>query len=350
MYEHLIQKKPERIAFVDIDYTLSNHPSDTSHPALLNFTLANKARQMLKKRGFLVTLTTSRTEEMLMSSKEYEISVTKYGLKRPPPKLKEHMGTYTYIPPEKMEPEGILDPDIIVSSTGAKIFVRQPQGGYLEDVQYHSQLPPANDWRKNTMDTLSHINHELHLFSFSFIEDENNFLTGKTDVYPPDYRIQISFINEANLIYFRNYLRIRYPDLFLFNESTPGKNKYSLYICPVNGKAAASVRILEQLRLPLSSEILIVGDSYTDLHEALNIPSYEITLLLVGGSRLSSFFIDPQAQSFAGEDLSEIKKSLKKIEPGIYRYEGQRTRTTCIVSDEKNPGLVGPESLIEYLT
>lgn len=351
IYQRLGSSK-DKIAFVDIDYTLSNHATDTDVPQLLDHKLTNKARQLLEQHGFLVVFVTSRTEEMLMTKHEYELSVLKYHLNRPVPLFGMKSGKRFYMPPEKFEPDGILNPDIIASCTGGKIFVHQSDGGYAEDVDYRAELAQPTAWRTQTMKQLKQVNSEKNLFSFNPIEYEENYQKGITDVFPPDYRIQISFQNFANLIEFKTIFTALESKLHSINESTPEKNKYSLYISPKKGKYEAVNRIIQSLNSLRNAdqieEILYIGDSLPDLYGGLHIDAENSTLFLVGGSRLSQYIIDPNKNDFAGDDLSEIKKYIKKNAPGMYIYQRGAKVCQIIVSDEKYPGLVGPESLIEY--
>ena len=65
---------------------------------------------------------------------------------------------------------------------------------------------------------------------------------------------------------------------------------------------------------------------------------------------MTPYLLDPKKNDFVGDDLKGIKKEMKMVSLGVYEYRHANRICTIIVSDEKYPGLVGPESLIEYLS
>ncbi len=349
-YQFITTLKEKYIAFVDVDFTLSNHKEDTDIPELLNHTLANRARSLLKEKGYITVLSTSRTEEMLMSSHAYAQSSNLYGFSRPSPRLITKNGKKEYIPPETYEPRGILDPEIMIASTGTSIMVKQQDGGYKKDTSYTALLPNPLLWRKSMMKTLDMLNQHHNLYTYAPIELESNFEDGKTNIFPPDYRIQLYFQSKEQYATFRSlFLSLHLKNTYLINESDVTKQSYSVFICAKNGKGEAANHVISSLQLPMK-EVLVVGDSLPDLLESLLIQAPHATLLLVGRSRIASFISNPQETEYAGDDFSDIKNNIQNISPGVYQLQNHNTLLSIILSDEKTPGLVGPESLIEYLS
>lgn len=343
IYFPIVDLHSKKIAFIDIDSTLSSHIEATNVQQLLDHGLTNKARKLLEEKGYIVAFITSRTEEMLMSTEGYNLSVKNYKFERPPSRFNE-----------ENTPPGTLDPNIIASSTGGKIFVRQKDGGYAEDVSYRRSSLSPFEWRTKTMNLLIKLNTNKTLFVFSSIEHIEDFHSGSSQVFPPDYRIQIQFRNPIDLTCFKKMFKKYGPELYAINDSWPQEKKYYLYISASRGKFEAVNRILDMMQpnfnMQSDLEILFVGDSLPDLYEAVFSTGKLSTLLLVGGSRLSSYISNKSMNDFAGDDLGNIKKYLLKQAKGIYTYQVDNRVCNIIVSDEKYPGLVGPESLIEYLS
>jgi hypothetical protein len=134
------RQKPLRIAFLDIDATMTGSTQTT-----------NKTRRELERLGYAVVYVTSRTEEMLMTSEVYMASRDN-GFDRPVPHLGLRNEKHIYIPTENVEPEGILNPDAIAGSTGTHILLKQEDNSYQCDFTYNNMLQTdPRTWREQTM-------------------------------------------------------------------------------------------------------------------------------------------------------------------------------------------------------
>jgi hydroxymethylpyrimidine pyrophosphatase-like HAD family hydrolase len=344
-----------KIAFIDVDGTLNAHPWDTNEKKLLNKKLTNSTISLLKKKGYICVLATSRTEEMCMSSKNFSLSKRKFNFRRPLPHIgRKPDGTRFYIRPETFYPIKMLDPLIMITSSGAKILVLQKGGGYIEDKAfYESSFPSPLQWRKQIMNLLLKLQPKFQ-FSFSSIEEEKHYFKYKTDVYPPDYRIQIIFPSKTKLQTFSHHIK-KNKGIFFVNDSNPLKNKFTGYVMPKNGKTDAINYVINKITEKQKKyKIIIIGDSFTDLQSATpidNKKNLEITFLLVGGSRLTPFLLNKKNNDFAGTDISFIKNNLFPCKKkGFYVFVGKnKEKRKIIIADEAFPETLGPESIIEFL-
>jgi len=337
IFQNIQQQSPaNKLAFIDVDHTLTANPWETEEKDLLDSRLTNQAMALLKKAGYCCILNTSRTEEMCMSSKQYMLSKQYYHFKRPAPQIgMGRDGRRFYIKPEDFYPINFLDLPIIISSSGAKISVLQNEGGYREDTDFYpAHFPSLAVWREKTISIL----HSFNLpFRLSPIESTHNYYQHVTDVFPPDYRIQLYFRSLHELIQFTQKIKSQKNNFFLTNDSDPEKQLYTLYITPKKGKYEVIEHIVNKINI---SEILIIGDSLPDLEAGLHTYSPEIkkTFLLVGGSRLTSYLIDAHKTSFAGINLNVIKKQLSSF------------KNKYIIGDLAFPKAIGPRSIIEFLS
>lgn len=340
MYYQKLRLSPvSKFAFIDIDNTLTGNGSGTGNSQLIM-----QVRKLLKKKSYLFCPTTSRTEEMMMSQKTYEKSKEIYFLKRPPPKLFFDQGLYYYKDPLLVEPLGILDGEIIISSSGSKIFVKQTNNAYQEDICFYDKaFPDPQTWRNTVTTQINNINNVKNIVKLSSIEYADRYSSGTNNVYPPDYRIQLFFTSIKDKLFFiSKLLKIKKSSkdvsintLNITYDSDPKKNKISVYLTPKNGKIDAVNHVMEHLRLDLditAPELLLVGDSWPDLEmglfSAVDIPNG--TFFLVGGSRLRNF--------------------IQTDDKGVYYYKGNGYERKVVIGDIIFPGKVGPDSLIEFLS
>lgn len=320
IYQFVRSIASNKLAFIDVDGTLTANPGDTNEKDLLDKNLTNQAITDLQKNGFTCVLNTSRTAEMCMSETQYFLSKKNYGFSRPQP----HMGMdknkkHFYIKPEKYLPKKILDLPIIISASGARIDVLQKDGGYAQDQRFYpTDFPNPLIWRKKITSFLSTLSIP---FSYSPIDSEMNYQNGITDIFPADYHIQLSFPTQTNLLHLSDEIK-KLDGVYLTDDSNPDKNIFMAYITPKNGKIDAINHVVDQLQQS-KTEILIIGDSLPDLDAGLGINApldVRITCLIVGGSCLSSSPVISQSQT-------------RKI----------------IVGDELFPRSVGPRSIVEFL-
>lgn len=233
----------------------------------------------------------------------------------------------------------------------------------------------SDKWRTNAIrilqPILKRINPTEKSIKFAPIESMLNFQEGKTDVFPPNFRIQIDASGlEQKEKLLENIRELKNnPDLepdvhkFVLNlritdDSNPDKGRFSLYVTPNGGhKARAAETITNNLCKELGItqnllDVLIAGDSFPDLAMGLyGAMGTKATFVVVGGSRLSEVLTSSQISEFAGEGLGAIKNRLKETNNnGCYKFRipifGDRT---VIVADEAFPGKKGPDSIAAYL-
>lgn len=351
-----IQKRlAPRIAFLDIDATLTGDPKDT-----------DATRLLLEKHGFCVVFVTARTEEMIMSEPVYQKSHA-LGFKRPQPHLLYRSGKYTYIPPEKIEPEGILNPDIIAGSSGTQILVRQQSGAYLIDHERNSEMVERPEiWKKRINRLIKVIDSESKLAIFSPLEDPRNFRNHLTDVYPIQYRTslmfrtcndKVAFVKKFAQVSKINKYHALTTNCRIIDDSHPQKQQFAIEITPQRGGKLNSVNhIIKTVRAMLPTnrpplEILIAGDKYQDLRMGLKAAQgAKVTYIIPGGATITEALIHKSKCTFAGEDFTNIRSQLRQQKTGRYLYgiSGAETRQV-IIGDEAYLGRIGVETIYSFL-
>jgi hydroxymethylpyrimidine pyrophosphatase-like HAD family hydrolase len=340
--------KPLRIAFLDIDLTMTGSQKTS-----------NATRRKLKQLGYAVVYVTSRTEEMLMSSVNYQRS-KEYGFDRPEPHFGVSNGKHFYIPPEKIEPSGILNPDAIAGSTGTQVMLKQKNKAYLADTVFNATLleDPAI-WRERMLSLLDEFNKDGKKAFLELYEDPENYERGLTDIYTPKYRIVVTFQSSQHKRMFRSFIhhvRLSNPNrllnLRLTDDSNPQKELFLLCITPKNGSKRRAVdHILDQVCLKAqvkrsSLHVLIAGDSIPDLDMGIKAAKgTDATFLLVGGSRLSHGIICLAKHKPFNEILEKVKESMDALKlKGYYRHQFSANRN-LIVCDEACQGKLAVESI-----
>lgn len=346
---------PVRIAFLDIDSTMTG-----------SYKTTNATRKTLEDLGYVIIFVTARTEEMLMSSKAYLLS-QKYGFNRPQPKLAIREGRYTYLPPEQVEPTGLLDPEVIAGSSGTQILIRQKTGGFAPDIFFEQGMEAAaNDWRKEMEKLIAEFNKkELRAFKAHF-ENPLNYEKGISNVYQPKYRISISFQSPKQKNAFRAFVRQSqktlkaYTNLTITDDSEPKKDLFVLYLTPRNGsktKAADFIikMITKKTGLKRSElQVLIAGDGHADFDMGIHAGhGANVTFLLAGGSRLTHALTCKRTQlDVLDSEMLRLRSLINETEnKGYYRNQLFADRN-IIICDEIYKGKREVESilsLIEYL-
>jgi hydroxymethylpyrimidine pyrophosphatase-like HAD family hydrolase len=369
---------PLRIAFFDIDSTITGDPNKV-----------NTIRDELEKKGFVVCYVTSRTEEMIMSDEQRKRSSS---FNRQPAKLGKNPETKKreIVDPQSVEPEGIIDPDIIAGSTGTSIWIKQETGGYLKDAQFETRLKTESQaWRDWVMKLRDYINQTRGVICEALpIENSQNYEGGLTDVYPPNFRVQLTFKDlEAKQTFIKIIKEIKLANssdkiklpangidqsilenilnLRITDDSNPDKNRFSVYLTPLKGyKTRAVEQVVNQLTQLLQInrkdlEVLIAGDSFPDLGMGLyGGLETNATFLIVNQSRLAKGLTTESTQSFAGEGISAIKRRLALIpeNKGWYIFkipnpnaESQPRTRTVIIGDEAFPGISNQDSILKIL-
>lgn len=356
---------PLRIAFFDIDSTITGDRNKM-----------DQIRQKLEDNGYVVAFVTSRTEEMIMTKEEQKKSPT---LKRPTAQLgKDEQGKRVAVDPRDVEPKGLLDPDIIAGATGSRVLIKQKNGGYQVDNNFEVQMKAeSKTWRKGVMSLLDYINKEKHLCQAIPIEYEENFAKKETDVFPPDFRIQVNFPDlsvkqefmqriqqfklskkldllsqglEASAV--ENILNIRITD-----DSKPSENRFSAYLTPTRGyKARAEEEIVKNVCQQMDIkredlELLIAGDSFPDLGMGLyGGINTQATFILANGSRLTKPLLEKEIKEFSGVGLTEIKNRLNQISPGSYEFKPPLFKPRkVVICDEAYPGMSNQDSILAFL-
>lgn len=360
-------KATKKVAFVDIDSTITSSDPE----------IQLQARQKLEAQGYAVVFVTARTYEMQISDQERQMSP---DLVRPSAQMarNQESGKLTAVDPESLTGmKGLLDPDAIVDSTGTHIAIRQKEGGYKADRQYVEKMKMESaEWRNFSQRLVDIINAEKEVCTVKPFEKVGAYEAGETDVYLPDFRMQIEFSDlekkqtfvakvKELMLQSRETITSQHDDNFytmlhhlrLTDESKPSSNIYSLYLMPKSGTKQRSVEaivrnITEATNLPREElELLIVGDGFPDLamglYGGLNTKA---TFLVVGGSRLTPALTEPDISEFAGEGFRSIKNRMIAQGEGFYSFKPPLyQKRQIIIGDQAFPGTKAPKTIIAYL-
>ncbi len=365
LQERKSEKHPLRIAFFDVDSTITGDREKT-----------NLIRKKLEDLGYVVVFVTSRTEEMIMSKEQQEKSSS---LKRPMAQLgKDEQGKRVTIDPKDVEPEGVLDPDIIAGSTGSRVLVKQKEGGYQVDTGFELQMKMESEaWRTGIIKLINYINKEKLFCQPIPIEDAQNFAKRETDVFPPNFRIQVNFPNLESYQQFlekiNQFKLTKRSDLLsqgldassvenvlnlkITDDSKPTQKKFSAYLTPTHGyKARAEEEIVKQVceRLKIGREdleILIAGDSFPDLGMGLyGGLDTNATFILAGQSRLTQPLITREIDEFAGVGLKAVKNRLSQNGQGRYEFKPPLLKARkLVIGHEAYPGTSNQDSILAFL-
>ena len=356
--------KPLRMACLDVDSTLTGDRA-----------MSDGARALLEEEEYVVAFVTSRTEEMLMTRASFQASRRTRQFLRPQPHLGGSDGHRRYVSPEKHEPIGLLDGDIIAGSTGTQIMIRQKGGGYLPDRSYElGSALSSGSWREAALQLLAMLTAEGYTAEPAEIESEDNYQAGVSDVFPPEYRVQLNFQTvEEKSRFIAGLRRTRFKaresqdgwaealrNIRVTDDSNPEPGRYKVFLTPRRlSKARAVEHIVCQLCRQLDIErgrlsLLFAGDSFPDLAMGLlGGIGTDSAFLLVGGSRLAAALTREDRADFAGEGICAVRRRLiPEGKPGNYRFrppfsEGGTRR--LIVGDEAFPGTQAAESVYRYL-
>jgi hypothetical protein len=346
MYHQIIKKiqKTKKIAFLDIDLTLTGLPD-----------IQEKTRELLEKKGYSLVYVTSRPYELVLSDYAIKKSST---LTRPFAKTEFHKnGKRFHTDLNTIGAfQGLLNPDIVASTTGLELFVKQSNDEYLKDELFNVFPFTSKAWKSDVKKLLKTAAQEKLRFTVKVTEDIKNYHNHEADIAPIDYRFQIDFPGlEDKKIFIKklNDIKKAIPVFFL-DDSEPEFNIYSIYLFPKkaeNLKAEAIDYILEQITrqddIQLKNiQTLIAGDSYPDLGMILYGAKDTHGLFYISGrSRLTKCFTDPFIKNYLDMNISSWKNNLHKKKPGIYTFNER----TIYIADELFPGLWGAESLYQFL-
>jgi len=355
---------PLRLAFLDIDETISGTPAEQT-----------QVRKLLDDKGYVTIFVTSRSAEMVMSTDAYGKS--KHELQRPEPKLGKNDSGRTVAFADTLSVETALyDPDIIISSTGTDILTRQENGSYSQDKIFRkNELRASKEWRNDTLKVLQHIDPDDELFRLSYIESEQNYEDGTSYVYPHDLRIRVEFTGKDDeavkqqkaelktklqeIAKISPELKEHVNNIRLTDESNPKKGKYASYITPIQGSKAHGVdyaidQICQQLHIKRSElEVLIAGDSMPDLEMGMKAgKGTNVRFIVPGGARIQSLFTETEPITlFAGEETALQRSALTETpQRGIFRYDGANdSEREIVLAGDVFPETVAASSIIAFL-
>lgn len=309
-------KKYKKIAFLDIDLSLTGEPEVQSN-----------IRTSLEDQNFAIVFVTSRPCELLLSNQSLNNSP---AICRPQTKtmVSEDGKRYHIDLAENQDFKGLIDPDAIAGTTGMHIYVKSKKNNYLQDQSYYPlDINPSN-WRKKVFELF--IKLRLDTSNLNEIEVEGEYEKNKTDIAPPDFRIQLNFNDLESKLEFEKSLSTADKDfaLYVLDDSEPENHVYSIYLFPIN---AATLKkdavdhifnnVCQSTKLnPKDIEVLIVGDSFPDLAMGLDgAQNAKATFFIPSGSRLTSIFTN-NVNEFAGIDVTQYTAHIQKTEKGKYIY------------------------------
>lgn len=358
-----------RIACMDIDSTLTGEPA-----------VADAVRDELERRDIVVGFNTSRTEEMILSSSAFAAASRDGAFCRPQPQLAQRGPTAPgwggerreSVPPEDVEPRGILDGDFIAASSGTRLLVKQVDGRYLVDRAYEGRYGVSpEDWRDRTLAVLRALWSRGVPGELAEIEDPENYRLGRTDIFPPLFRVQVNFdaLEEkrrfegelAETARTGRSLAHAASSLWITDDSHPGEGRWKVFVTPRGGTKAHAAEWLvarlsekaEMCRRRL--QILYTGDSFPDLEMGLfGGLGTDATLLLAGGSRLVEALTSESSETFAGRSLRAYRQRLRRTDiPGAYRFRlpcGRCGERGLLIGDRLYPGTTAVESVLRHVT
>lgn len=358
--EKIISKSSIKIAFLDIDSTLTGDPE-----------IIAQTRSLLEQKKYIIVFVTSRTEEMLMSSLSYNLTIKQGFFDRPSPNLLQQNDHYTYIIPEKHIPKGLLDPDIIAASSGTQILVKQSSGAFIQDEKYQNNFDQdSGSWRTKTIQTIDIINKLAgkQLAHLALIDQPDAYQQGVINVAPPRFRIEIIFHKANDMQKFLIILEkllcsykkeiVQLANMSFTDDSKPESGKYVFYVTPKNSGKTEAVNIIAQsicnaYQIETSKlNLLFAGDSFPDLIMGLTaFPQATSEFLVVGGSRLTKPLSDANITSFAYQNLTPTKQMLQQTTTqGYFNIKSHAAKRTLILGELAFPNRKAVESVHSYLT
>jgi hypothetical protein len=339
---------PPKIALLDIDDTLTGNPK-----------AQQAVRNELDEQRYTVVFISSRPYELMLSDGSIKKSSS---LVRFPSKAgKNESGKRYHIDlTELTQFRGLLDPDIVIGTTGIDILIRQKNGEYLKDKKYIDSIGMnAADWRKKVINLLGCIDSKSSHFRFRPIEKAKNYDEDLVDVSPPEYRIQIDFKRETDKKLLVNKLTKLIKEglsipLEFIDDSDPAKNRFSLYFFPFNGlhiKSAAADYVLDRIERELEigktdMQVFIAGDSIPELYMGLySAKKSSVQFFIPTGARITNIFLEKNNYDFVGIDITKIKKNLLQKSEGVYIFNNRNIYIGDILFPRTSPA----ESVLSFL-
>lgn len=384
----MVLKKRKRVAVLDVDGTMMRKDMKDNGGTPEELAAARYVREYFERHGWVYTIATAQTVEMIMSQATYEASVTR-GFKRPRPNLGGIPGNRTYVPPEGFPCRAsFTDPDIIMSM-GTGCYPRLSDG-YVEDIGFKKKL--GLRWREGAIKLLrlaSEEGAEDLMRYLAPIESEENYHAGITDVFPLDYRIQLEFNDPSaspeeneyrkNAAKFRIQSMVRELRNFLTlpgisdtdrkeilddfgdiidnlrvgDESRPPENHFQNYLMPelASKRDMVDDQLAKLSQGDMLDSLVIAGDMTPDLEAGCLAGNAKDSLfILVGGSPLSPYFrrgSNHFGMGYAGESLDWMHENLVQTEREgfeLFKQPGRPDRLV-IFGDIAYPGRIGPETI-----
>lgn len=382
----------QHVAVCDIDGTLMTEDMKVNGGTKSQLAAAQFVRDYFDQNGTF-TVSTAQTAEMIMSEDAYNASVRR-GFRRRRPNLGGVPGKRLYVPPQSIACRKAFTDPALIMSMGTGNFKRE-DGAYIEDLRLRKKF--GSDWRpaaKLMLESLSEHGPKNLLRFLAPIELEDNYKSGKTDVWPHDFRIQCDFVDEdmthkeleglkndtkrrilSFLELMEKYLQFEklsdnerseilvefgaiLGNLVVSDESRPDE-KLQLYLTPPDAtKEKMANEGLAQLSEGETIEHLYVfGDMPPDLPSGAFAGSKlakRATFGLAGGSPLTPYFWrggNLFGKTYAGEDIGWMRNNLEPTEREgfeIFHAEDQPPRL-FFFGDIAYPGRVGPETYEAFL-
>lgn len=383
------------LSAVDLDGTMT---SSDGEPSLKELAERREAVRLLEEGGRPRMLNTVRTFELAVSSALLEAS-HRYGVMRPKPKYgRDKDGKRIFVPLEKMSKFDYCLDAHAFNGVGTGIFLRHQSSHYVPDSGYAQQL---GDWHRDVIDYLRLVDRmdpgaRLEA-AMADINHEASYDEGKTDVFPPEYRIQLEWTahkfgkRAGELKELAKELIRKWQNLFrpkeawrsgrkridIVEENRGDEGRFIIYLVPKRSRKEHALthvirKIAEATNLvPSQYRVFGAGDTMTDVGVAFNTSvASDLTFLLAGGSRLYHF-LSPHGEHagkpYDGEDIFGLTRLLKGSETehrGVHRlmlptfdvfgekHRIKKVARTVIVGDDAFPGETGPASIaatLEYL-
>lgn len=319
------ENQPLRMAFFDVDDTWTGTANDQF-----------MVRQMLESLRFVIAVVTNRTAEMSMSWKEKNKSSASMQQRSPARFRLQPDREYEVVDPSVVPTlKGLLDPDIIIGTTGTELLLKQTTGGYQPDSTYYQRFPPSSkDWQAKIKATLNQCERNGMHFKIPVL----------SDVSSPEWRILIHPATQKDLDELLEKLRTPYSHVVHDNKVifiTPAKTSKEIAVDHV------VANILKLLNIEASVlNILFAGNSIQDAAMGFNSArGTKATFIIPGGSSLYHELQQPDLAFMRHEMTTSISSATLPL--GVYQVKS-RSRY-IVLGDEAFPDTKGPQTLIAWL-
>lgn len=383
----------EFVLVSDIDGSLMTKRMEEKGATASELRAQRRIRDRATGAGRRFGVATAQTVEMLLSRRTFVRSEEQ--IKRPSPFLQYHQeeGRYTYVDPESIACRtAFTDPDFVLSM-GTGIFAKNADGTFSPYKPFMRKLRPG--WRKSLLALLYALpiwgssDFTAHLAD---IDSEANYYRRLTNVFPNDYRLQLTFNdpersrtenedlkNQAKYLLEsmveqlsgmvhgeipgseRASLLAEYgaafDNLLIVDESRPAANHFMIYLMALlaSKDAMADEYLKHVAGRGRIKDLVFFGDMPPDLRMGcMSGDARRVAFVLAGGSPIAPHLTrgnDAFGKPYAGESLKWLTDCLIPTDrPGIetFKRRGFPART-IVIGDALYPGLVGPETLAAYL-